>query len=314
MPKDLAAFEGAFFAHGSPTMSRLARRWQLTNTRYLLGPATLLSSLNEELDPVRHRFHIVRTFDFLPARPDFGSAATSFFGAPRRTPLDEAMAVFNTNGAYAIFEFAGALPRARLYAHWQVSTNDPATLEQLSSPDFDPEGTVLVNTSLPISPAVESSGPHPDTDNGGTVEFISYASKEIVLQTKADFASVLLLNDRFDPQWRVTVDGQPATLLRCNYIMRGVQLDPGPHTVRFSFQIPIGRPLARLEVEPDTQVVSFVFHIPTGLPSYITLAAYGIGLVLLVVLALRNRENGDRVSSEGSQGGSESSIQTGRGN
>ena len=43
---------------------------------------------------------------------------------------------------------------------------------------------------------------------------------------------------------------------------------------------------------------------PTGLPSYITLAAYGIGLVLIVVLALCNRENGDRVSGEGSQGGS----------
>jgi hypothetical protein len=166
----------------------------------------------------------------------------------------------------------------------------------LGSPAFDPEETVLVNTSLPARPAAESGGPNPDTGNGGTVEFVSYAPKEIVLQSKADFASVLLLNDRFDPQWSVSVDGKPATLLRCNYIMRGVQLDPGPHTVRFSFHIPIGRPFARLEVEPDSQVVSFVFHIPTGLPSYVTLAAYGIGLALIVVLALRSRKNGDRVS------------------
>jgi hypothetical protein len=111
-----------------------------------------------------------------------------------------------------------------------------------------------------------------------------------VLRTQADFASVLLLNDRFDPQWSVTVDGQPARLLRCNYIMRGVQLPPGTHTVRFSFRIPISLPFARLEVEPDTQVVSFIFHVPTSLPSYVTLAAYGVGLVLVVVLALRRRE------------------------
>ena len=168
-------------------------------------------------------------------------------------------------------------------------------MEQLGSPAFDPERTVLVNSPLSADTAPGSAGAEANA-GGGTVEFTSYAPKEIVLRTRAEFASVLLLNDRFDPQWSVTVDGKPATLLRCNYIMRGVQLDPGAHTVRFNFQIPISMPLAQLEVEADTQVVSFVFHIPTGLPSYITLAAYGIGLVLIVGLALRSREGGGRAS------------------
>jgi hypothetical protein len=87
--------------------------------------------------------------------------------------------------------------------------------------------------------------------------------------------------------------------------MRGVQLEPGTHTVRFTFQIPIGRPLARLEVEPDTQVVSFVFHIPTGLPSYITLSAYGIGVVLLVVVTVRGRARTGWASGKGHQPRSE---------
>jgi hypothetical protein len=285
-PVDYVAFESALFFGRSPnTLSRLTRRWQLTNTRYLLGAAGFLDELNQQIDPVQHRFRPALRFDIAP-KPGYRSP----------TSLDEFTAVVKPDGQYAVFEFTGALPRARLYSHWQVSTNDQVTLEQLGSPAFDPEETVLVNTPLPASQAAESGGPNPDTGNGAAVEFGSYASKEIVLQTKADFASVLLLNDRFDPQWSVTVDGKPATLLRCNYIMRGVQLDPGPHTVRFSFHIPIGRPFARLEVEPDSQVVSFVFHIPTGLPSYVTLAAYGIGLALIVVLALRSRKNGDRVS------------------
>jgi hypothetical protein len=101
-----------------------------------------------------------------------------------------------------------------------------------------------------------------------------------------------LLNDRFDPQWSVTVDGKTSTLLRCNYLMRGVQLEPGPHTVKFSFQIPIGRPMARLAIEPETQAVSVVFNIPTGLPSYISLAGYGIGLLLIVMLAVGRRKGG----------------------
>ena len=67
---------------------------------------------------------------------------------------------------------------------------------------------------------------------------------------------MLLLNDRFDPNWKVRVDGKPETLLRCNYIMRGVYLTPGAHTVEFRFQPPVG-------------------------PLYVSLAAIGVGLVLL---------------------------------
>jgi len=46
---------------------------------------------------------------------------------------------------------------------------------------------------------------------------------------------VLLLNDRFHPDWKVLVNGKPETLLRCNYIMRGVYLTPGKHVVEFRF-------------------------------------------------------------------------------
>jgi uncharacterized membrane protein YfhO len=49
---------------------------------------------------------------------------------------------------------------------------------------------------------------------------------------------VLLLNDKFDPHWQVFVDGKPAELLRCNFIMRGVYLTPGAHTVEFKFTLP----------------------------------------------------------------------------
>ncbi len=48
--------------------------------------------------------------------------------------------------------------------------------------------------------------------------------------------SVLLLNDRHNPNWNVFVDGTREPLLRCNYIMRGVYLVPGKHVVEFRFQ------------------------------------------------------------------------------
>jgi uncharacterized membrane protein YfhO len=55
--------------------------------------------------------------------------------------------------------------------------------------------------------------------------------------------------------WRVTVDGAPAKLLRANYLMRGVAVPAGEHRVIFRF-------------------------VPPANTIYFSLAAIGIGLVL----------------------------------
>ena len=65
-------------------------------------------------------------------------------------------------------------------------------------------------------------------------------------------------------KWQVFVDGQPAELLRCNFIMRGVFLQPGPHTVEFKFVIPNG-------------------------PLYVSLAAIFLGILLSGYLLIWQR-------------------------
>lgn len=248
-PSDYMAFEGSLYFDGTTnTLHRVTRRWQLTNTRYLLGAAGFLDVLNQQIDPIQHRFRIATRFD-IGAKP----------GIPNPTGLDELTAAIKPDGQYAVFDFTGALPRAKLYANWQVSTNDQVTLTNLASTGFDPERTVLVaNPSIPNPQSPSTLTPQPKTNS---VEFTSYAPKRIVLQAKAGTPAVLLLNDRFDPNWKVTVDGKRETLLRCNYLMRGVYLQPGTHTVEFRFEPPV-----------DTL--------------YVSLAAVVFGMLLVGYLAL----------------------------
>jgi len=73
----------------------------------------------------------------------------------------------------------------------------------------------------------------------GTVDFTSYSPKKIVLRSRASVPSILLLSDRFDPNWKVRVDGKAETLLRCNYLMKGALVPAGDHTVQFSFEPPV---------------------------------------------------------------------------
>jgi len=222
-PADLKAFEDAFTPHSPGDYSRLfSRYWQLSNTRYLVGDASFLTFLNRKLDPERQRFRIRDRFDLKTKS-----------GAPHPRDWSDFSTEFATNGDYAVFEFTGALPRAKLYANWQVNLNDEDALRHLSDPAHNPEQTVLVAGGLPAN-----ARPGSGDAAVGSVTFASYAPKDIVLKAAPDAPSVLLLNDRFDPGWSVCVDGQPRPLLRCNYLMRGVYLPAGPHIVEFRFQPP----------------------------------------------------------------------------
>jgi hypothetical protein len=228
-PVDYVGFESAlFFDRTTNTLHRVTRRWQLTNTRYLLGAAGFLTVLNQDIDPILHRFRIAARFD-IGLKPEI----SKYTG-----PYDELTAVIKPDGQYAVFDFIGALPRAKLYTNWQVSTNEEVTLTTLTSAVFDPERTVLVaDTSVPNPQPGSALTPQPSTNS---VEFSIYAPKDIVLQAKAASPVVLLLNDKYDPNWKVFVDGKSGALLRCNYLMRGVYLQPGTHTVEFRFEPPIG--------------------------------------------------------------------------
>lgn len=223
MPEDLAAYEAKFFPQSATDLPKVTRHWQLTNTRYLLGAAGFLDVLNRQFDPKQQRFRISERFNITP-KP----------GVAHPTKLEELTAVANTNGPFALFEFTGALPRAALYSRWQVVTNDQTALDELVSPDFDPAKRVIVANEFPTLPSAAAG-----SENPGEVKFLSYEPKDIVLSANATSGSVLLLNDRFDSNWKVSVDGRLEPLLRCNYIMRGVYLPAGTHKVEFQFVQPM---------------------------------------------------------------------------
>lgn len=250
-PVDMEAFESALRPVGEQAAQRLVRRWELTNTRYLLGPAGFLDFLNQQLDAARQRFRIALRFDLVP-RP----------GIVQARAFEDLTAVPAPEGPYAVFEFTGALPRTRLHTQWTVLTDGARVLERLADRAFDPHTGVLLLDPVPES--TSSTGP---VEAAGTVEVARYAPKEIEVRVKADADAILLYNDRWDPNWRAELNGQPVELLRANYLMRAVKVPPGEHVVRLSFAPPL-----------------------TGL--YISLASIlvGVGLLALVGVSRRRGE------------------------
>jgi len=243
-PVDFVAYEGALQVHSDESLTLLTRKWELTNTRYLLGVAGLVELLNKKFDPGKERFRTVERFNVVPKS-----------GISRPVKLEDLTVERAVNGSYALIEFAGALPRVGLYTNWKVSTNDAAALQTLKDPAFDPARIVLVS-----DPALTAA--EPDAQQSGQAEIKNYKPKQILIEAQTDVPAILLLNDRFSPNWQVRVDGKQATLLRCNYLMRGVFLTPGAHRVEFIFS-------------------------PSMRPLYISLSALAAGMLMLLILFVR---------------------------
>ena len=224
MAADHEAFERRFTITGDTNTHYLAgRRWELTNTRWILGGTNDVAFFNRQFDPAKGRFTVATNF-VVSLRPGTKN--------PNAPGTEDFTTQFNSAGPYSLIRFDGALPRAKLFSQWQVQTNDVTTLETLAKREFDPQATVIVNA--PIAPSAAALG-----QAAGEVITQSYRPKEIRLTTQATDDSVLLLNDHWSAHWRVTVDDQPSELLRCNYVMRGVRLSPGSHEVVFLFQPPM---------------------------------------------------------------------------
>jgi hypothetical protein len=102
-PQDVAAFEAAMvYDNTTNTLHRIVRRWELTNMRYLVGAAGLQDLLNQQID-AQGRFRVVQRFEIVPRS-----------GILRPTKVEDFTVATATNGNFAVFEFTGALPRAKL--------------------------------------------------------------------------------------------------------------------------------------------------------------------------------------------------------
>ncbi len=59
--------------------------------------------------------------------------------------------------------------------------------------------------------------------------------EKVTIRCESSGTGYLILADSWYPEWEVSVDGEPASLLRANGWMRAVQLSAGEHLVEFSY-------------------------------------------------------------------------------
>lgn len=124
-------------------------------------------------------------------------------------------------GQQVILRHTRPAPRYGLLAGWEA-VSDEEILRRYRDGGADPlKRAWLSPEDVAGWPASEGEG------LVGSVSVLDYRPGRVRLQVATDRPAVLRLAERYAPQWRATVGGEPAKLLRCDYLFQAVPVDAG---------------------------------------------------------------------------------------
>ena len=143
--------------------------------------------------------------------------------------------IARTMDAY-VYENPRALPRVMFVSSWKLADFDALT-ETGAWPEFDPTKTLLLESEPPAVAGIPASV---NIEPAGVATIVHYENTIVEIDSTASRTGFVLLNSAWHPWWRVTVDGNPADVLKANVLFRAVQVPAGRHRVRFEFEPIVG--------------------------------------------------------------------------
>ena len=216
LPPDTAVSYGLYDARGYdlPVEKHYDTLWRRTvSNAGVLIPPTQLAPVNASS---------LHTFDLL--------GVTDILQGPSDPPLHAPGLRLAYSGRDArIYANARALPRAAVVGAVRVVGSDRAALATIADLSFDPARIAV--TEHPVAGIAST----PAGGNAGKAEIVSYQPDTVLIHARANRRAMLVLDDVDYPGWQATVDGHSEPIERVDYLLRGVPLAPGAHTVEMRY-------------------------------------------------------------------------------
>ena len=243
--KDWLAANGATFAPGAadlpPRIDEASGAWQPGSAQlwglYSLGGVynpSRLGTYSFAMDGLQHRGSpLYNLFGVGWCLTDKGAAPSD---AGRWTKA------FTGDAAVDIWRNDGALPRIRLVTHTHVARDDLAAFDRLRDPAHDPRTSVVFVAADVEADATAQADERPDdpTDPpaaaASPVVVDAYGPDRITLRVDVRRPTFVVLTDVWHPDWRATIDGAPAPMLRADFLFRAVAVDAGAHVLELRYR------------------------------------------------------------------------------
>ncbi|MBA2276244.1 MAG: YfhO family protein [Chloroflexia bacterium] len=127
-----------------------------------------------------------------------------------------------------VLENPEALPRAWL-VHEARQVADGDALGLLVSGAVDPRWVALLEDPVPALGV-------PADSTADTAVVTTYEPDRILIETHSQAASLLMLSESYDPNWRAYVDGERVELYVADHALRAVPVPTGAHTVELRYE------------------------------------------------------------------------------
>ncbi len=127
---------------------------------------------------------------------------------------------------YSIYENQHAFPRAWIPQHVVTVSSSDLVVKSMFPWNFDPAVQAYVTSSDLDLPEKCS----------GSASVVQENPQAMSLTASMDTPGLVIIGDRYDSGWEVTVDGQSQRLLCVNHVLRGVVVPQGSHTIELQYR------------------------------------------------------------------------------
>jgi len=129
--------------------------------------------------------------------------------------------------SHALVGLRDFLAKATFVPHAEMISDDNEMLKRLADPKWNPRESVLLTELPPESRTDGTNAKAPPAQ----VTLSTYTPHEIGLQVVTPHLGYVLINDQYDPDWEVEVNGKPGKLLRADYLLRAIAVDAGTSNI-----------------------------------------------------------------------------------
>lgn len=156
-----------------------------------------------------------------------------YFGAADEKPLPRWRLAYEpseeTEYSFVVFRNPACVPRIHFVRDFKVVDSEEQILHQLSSPDFDPLKTVIIEKEMKDFSA--GTGDSFRTD----VTAIDSGLNHVRIEVSSNAECLLVLSDTYYPGWKARVNGNETEIYRGNLLFRVIHIPRGFSTVTFEY-------------------------------------------------------------------------------
>ncbi|MCD6380292.1 YfhO family protein [bacterium] len=125
-----------------------------------------------------------------------------------------------------IYENVKVLPRVFFVDKVKIMKLEDM-LNFMVSPEFNPAEHVLFEN--PLSLNIESS-------SGSRAKINDYGVNSIEINAHVENSCIMVMSEIYYPEWKVEVDGEEKEILRADYCLRALPLNPGDHSIKLKYK------------------------------------------------------------------------------